>query len=485
MTGFFERLNALAIQNPQQAAMAEEGLRTSYGELADAIRGMDPWLRERGLAPGATVGLQDANSVAMAVTLLGCAAAGMRILLLDSSLKPAEAHEHLKRAGAAALLASGCPLPPGADIPALAAPSLDTLRTLAAALPREVLAAAGSAANNGAFLLLSSGTTGLPKIVVRTAAQAEAAVSIFAAGLPLHAGDRVLGVLPLCHSFGLLYMLLTTLNAGASLHFQSFSPRATARAVAADGITVMPATPFMFRLLAQTEFSAPPDFSAVRMAISAGSALPRSVARQFRTAFGVDIIQSYGSTESGPIAFGTMGDETAEPGRVGRPYPGVLIGFSGQGAPAAADVAGQPVTAESPAAAEGYLNNPEATAAVFERRTVRTGDLGRLAADGSLIILGRERPMLNVAGKKVAPAEVEACLRLHPRVHDVLVTGEATEDGAQKIVAMIVPSGAVTAMELREHVTQRLAHYKAPREIRFLENLSSGPMGKVALGRHA
>ena len=62
--------------------------------------------------------------------------------------------------------------------------------------------------------------------------------------------------------------------------------------------------------------------------------------------------------------------------------------------------------------------------------------------------------------------------------------GEATEDGAQKIVALVVPSGAVTAMELREHVTQRLAHHKAPREIRFVENLSSGPMGKTTLGGH-
>jgi acyl-coenzyme A synthetase/AMP-(fatty) acid ligase len=115
---------------------------------------------------------------------------------------------------------------------------------------------------------------------------------------------------------------------------------------------------------------------------------------------------------------------------------------------------------------------------VFKGGRVFTGDVGRIDEAGHLFILGRARPMLNVAGKKVSPAEVEACLRTHPRVAEVLVVGAEAARADQKVQAFVVPAGSVTAQELTDFCRQRLADFKVPRQIVFVEDLSRGAMGK-------
>jgi long-chain acyl-CoA synthetase len=139
------------------------------------------------------------------------------------------------------------------------------------------------------------------------------------------------------------------------------------------------------------------------------------------------------------------------------------------------------IAVRSPANAVGYLNDPEISETVFRNGAVYTGDVGYRSPEGDIFVLGRERPMLNVAGKKVAPAEVEACLRTHPCVADVAIIGIPAPGGDQKIKAVIVKSGPVTDLEIRQFCAERLADFKIPREISFEENLSRGPMGKTKL----
>ncbi len=163
---------------------------------------------------------------------------------------------------------------------------------------------------------------------------------------------------------------------------------------------------------------------------------------------------------------------------MGKPLPEVAVSLRDDaGAPVAAGAEGT-IWVRCPGAAGEYLHDPEATAATFRQGWVVTGDLGRMDEAGNLFILGRKRPLVSIAGKKVAPAEVEACLRSHPAVADVVVRGGGDSAGGEYIEARVVRAGEVAAGELRDFCAARLADFKVPRRIEFVSNLSRGPLGK-------
>ena len=126
----------------------------------------------------------------------------------------------------------------------------------------------------------------------------------------------------------------------------------------------------------------------------------------------------------------------------------------------------------------GYLNEPEATSRVFHDGFVLTGDLGSLSADGNLFVLGRLKPMISVAGKKVAPAEVEACLRLHPAVAEAQVFGSSAPDGGERVSARIVPVGEPDELEIRRFLATQLADFKIPSEFVFARSSRRGALAK-------
>ncbi len=441
----------------------------SFRDLAAACRSVATRLAAARIHPGDRVALRLPNSPEFVAALLGALHRGAQVLLVDPKVKETELRPVCRRVGIAALLTgdeadSDCPTIP---IPPLA--------ELLDADDRE--AAAGDHGESGAFLLMSSGTTGTPKVVVRTVAQAAAAVDIFRRTVPYRSDDRILATLPMVHSFGLLNVLLTGLSAGAAIYLNRFSPRPTAAAIVANRITVLPGTPFLFRMLAETGFRTAPDFSSVRLAISAGSALSPAIAALFEDKFGVSILQSYGSTESGPVAVGDAAASAAKAnGNVGRPYAGVKIEIRDDASKPVAERREGLVAATSPALASGYLEDPQATAEVFVKGYVLTGDIGYLQ-DGELHILGRKRRLISVAGKKVAPAEVEACLRAHPAVADVVVSG-VQAGRSERIQAVVVRAQPVSVQELRTHCSESLAAFKTPHIIEFAANLSQGIMGK-------
>ncbi len=300
---------------------------------------------------------------------------------------------------------------------------------------------------------------------------------IHAAGLGYGPDDRTLAVLPFCHSFGLGNVLLGTLSRGGTLFLEAFSPRSTAATIQRERITVLPGTPFMFRVLAQTAFRRRPDFSSVRCAVSAGSALSPAIAAGFAETFGVRIAQCYGTTETGPVTLARSVHDVPA-GWLGRPEPGVEVQIlDDAGRPVDQGLSGQ-VAVLSPANATGYLDEPELTAAKFRDGRFLTGDVGRVEADGDLFVTGRAKRMVSVDGKKVSPAEVEACLRGHPRVAEALVLPGGDRHESEWVKALVVPLGEVTAMDLREHCARGLAAYKVPRQIVFVDDLSAGPMQK-------
>lgn len=466
----FAELCEEAHRRSSSPAVIEGGGVTSWGDVLGGVRATAELLRQAGLRPGDCLAVQIPNSLAAVVSILACIHERLLCLPLDAGLKTAEAESCFQRAGARGVIR-------------LAAESERDVRLPGSVLV-PVVTASGAVCRKdgeGGFLLLSSGTSGTPKLVHRTLPQTAAALGIFRGRIPLDASDRILASLPFCHSFGLLFVLLSAVRAGAALCVDAFSPRSTLRGVERERITVLPGSPFMFRLMAQTEFKESPDLQSVRLAVSAGSALPASVSDAFLHAFGVEIAQSYGTTETGPAALGLLHERRHIPGWVGRPYNEVDIRCPRlDTVPPDVSACGA-VVVQSPANAAGYFDDSEATARTFTADGVRTGDIGYRNGDGSLFVLGRERPMINVAGKKVAPAEVEACLRAHPSVADVVVAAACGAVGDQIVRATLVTRGALSAGALREYCAARLADYKIPREFVFSERLEGGVMGKARI----
>jgi long-chain acyl-CoA synthetase len=465
---------------PDKPALVQGGRVVTYRQWLQAADALARQLLDGGLGPGRTVATQMGNSIECAIALAAVTRTGASNLVLDPALKAVEVSRYCQRTGASAVLwpsaaAGGMP---SLGLPLFAVPAFETLLPEARGSQAALLADAPPASDWNVFLLLSSGTSGPPKIVPKTAAQAEAAVQVFRGTLPYRDTDRVLGVLPFFHSFGLFNVLLASMAAGATLVLERFSPRETADAVERHSITVLPVTPLMLRLLCETEFHARPDFSSVRLAVSAGSALSQGVVRGMREKFGVGIAQSYGTTESGPIALARPEHPIDKPGWVGTLYAGLTVEIRDPSrAPLGPNRQGE-IAVKSPANASGYLDGPEASAEAFRGEWVLTGDVGYKDDAGHLYALGRKRRMVNVAGKKVSPAEVEACLRSHPSVGEALVFGEPTSNGTERVKAMVVLTGQASERQIQEYCAARLADFKIPRQIVFVEDLAGGPMGK-------
>ena len=476
-----ELLTRSASSFPARPALVEGDRVLTYRQMLDVVQAVEAYLRDRGVGSGGAVALQVPNSIEFVIALFAVGRLGAAALLLDPTLKAGEVDRHCMRAGATAIL---CRSTGGNEIEdgglrRYSVPPMDVLCEWAARTTGHPQADRPPRhAQQNVLLFLSSGTMGPPKIVPKTAAQAQAALQIFCATLPYCQEDRVLASLPFFHSFGQFNVLLATLAAGATLHVEPFSPRRTAAAIERDRITVLPATPFMFRLLTETEFQQAPDFSSVRLAISAGSALSAGIARRFEEKFAVPIAQSYGTTETGPVTVALPAERVDEPGWVGRPYSDVRVEIWGPSGNVLEPGREGEIAVRSRANASCYLDGPAASALTFRQGYVLTGDIGCLNEAEHLLVLGRKKPMLNVAGKKVSPSEVEACLRGHPSVAEVLVVGTALPDGDERVKALVVPAGQVTAVELQEFCGSRLADFKVPRQIVFVENLSRGPMGK-------
>ena len=476
----WESLARTANAFPEKPAMVEEGLTLTYAELLRATTAMVTLLRREGLRPADTAAIQVPHSIDGAVAVLAVIRIGATVLVLDPSLKQQEVARCCAKAGAGLYIGGRDEQvvpPPDGGVRRVVVPEAATL--IGEARPSADLQALRAGANPGesSYLLLSSGTTGPPKLVHRPPGAMEAAARIHSSRFGYGPADRTLAMLPFCHSFGLGNVLLGTLAFGGTLVLAPFSPRQTAAMVERERITVLPATPFMFHMLADTVFHKRPDFSSVRLAAAAGSALSPAIAAKFGERFGVGISESYGATETGPVSL--AGPElSAVAGCLGKPYAGVEVQIwdasearLGPGEP------GQ-IVVKSPAAASSYLGEPEASAAKFRRGFVLTGDSGYLDEAGNLFVTGRMKPMVSVGGKKVSPAEVEACLRSHPRVAEALVVAGGGEDGTEWVKALVVALGEVTAAELRAHCAERLAAFKVPREVVFVDSLASGLMHK-------
>jgi acyl-CoA synthetase (AMP-forming)/AMP-acid ligase II len=344
-----------------------------------------------------------------------------------------------------------------ADAPLLDAAELYARAEGATPAPR---AAEGAV---GATVLFTSGTTGLPRGCRRTAAQETARVRELTATYGLSAADVHLIVCPLAHSAPGILQRAGRAAGARTVLASRFEAEATWQAIAAHRVTVLFLVPTQVERLLGAPVG---DVSSLRAVIVAGAPFPRATRRRFEAVLGEGRLwEFYGASETGTIAVLPPGEDPGEEGCVGRPPPGVEVELR-QGE----------VFVRSEAVADGYLGEPTRPREEF----FSVGDLARRDAAGRLVLVDRKHDLIITGGVNVIPAEVERALLAHPAVSGCVVAGVPDREWGERVVALVALRAALSAEELLAFARTRLAPFKRPKQILFVDaaNLPIGPTGK-------
>jgi acyl-CoA synthetase (AMP-forming)/AMP-acid ligase II len=334
--------------------------------------------------------------------------------------------------------------------------------------------------------MYSSGTTGLPKGARLTNHGLCHEIRIVAEAMGnWRPGDVNLVVMPQFHIAGSLWGVIG-FDAGArNIIMHDVDPAAILAHIADDRVSKILLVPAVILFVLQAPGCAETDFSSLEEVIYGASPITQDVLRRAQDVFGCNFAQVYGLTETtGAITHLPPADHDPARGLLlscGKPLPTVDIRVVGEdGAEVAVGTVGEVIT-RSPLNLEGYWNLPEATAAALKDGWFHTGDAGYLDADGYLFIHDRVKDMIITGGENVYPAEVESVLSDHPAVADVGVVGIPDETWGEAVKAFVVvaPEAAVTADDLMAHAAGRIAGFKVPKSVDFIDVLPRNPSGKI------
>ena len=454
------------------------GRRIAYGELSAAVDELAAWLVRRGLGTGQPIGVQAANEpavVAMLFAVWGIGAVAVPIAVRSTAEETAHLPENERaRVLDAEELRAVWTAP---DLP-LAPRLLRRGRRPAPRAPRP------PAADGLAVIAYTSGTTGTPKGVMLTHANLLWAMLACAQAR----GDRAETVgaclSPLSHVPVLVSHLLCRLLAGATaVLVEKFDVGATLDAVERFGVTDLTLIGGMvFDMLALGEIPTAVRRTVEKVSVG-GAPTPMEAKRALaRLLEGAELIEAYGQTESTNGVTMARGTSVFDrEGTVGRVNPHVVVAVRRpDGAPAAPGEEGE-IVVGGPTVMAGYHRERAATAGAIRGGWLHTGDIGRRDADGYFFLTGRVKDIIITGGENVSPAEVEAVLRGHPGVADVAVIGTPHPKWGEQVTAVVVrqPGAQLDGTALGDFAGARLAGFKRPRRVEFVDALPRNAANKV------
>ena len=459
---------------------------TTYGDLDERSRRVAGLLAERGVRAGDRVAMMLANIPDFAAVYYGVLRAGAVLVPMNPLLKAREVTHHLADSGATVIFTgamSTAEVLAGAATVDAQVVVVDSTFTemLSTAIP--VDAVVDRDGSDTAVILYTSGTTGTPKGAELTHGNLIRNAEVVAERLcRLTADDVIFGGLPLFHSFGQTCTLNAAVAAGACLVLlPRFDPVQALTIMATYRATVFAAVPTMYGALLAVPDRHSYDVSALRVCLSGGAALPVEVLREFDEAFGCQVLEGYGLSETSPVASFNHPDRERKAGSIGTPVEGVdMRVVDWEGNEVAPGEVGE-IAIRGHNVMKGYWRRPEATAAAIPDGWFRTGDLGRVDEDGYFFIVDRKKDMIIRGGYNVYPREIEEVLYEHPEVAEAAVIGVPDPLLGEEVAAVVAvrTDATVTVDELRAYVKARVAAYKYPRHVWFVDSLPKGATGKI------
>lgn len=424
---------------------SREVLRTFAQIEAEALEFARAELQ--GLAAGSVVAIQLGNHSSWLAVFLACLRQQLVALPLEGTISQHERQSALSVCRAAALITDES----GIAVRRLQAQHVDWGEHLPA------------------LLKLTSGTTAAPRAIRFRSPQLLADCVQICDTMGISSGDVNFGVIPVSHSYGFSNLLLPLITRGVPLVFsRDRMPRAVLDDLARTRATVFPGMPVFYQ--AFCEMPSPPPLPDLRLCISAGAPLVLELARKFHARFGHAIHSFYGSSECGGICYDAHA-RLEEPGFVGAPMRGVEVELMD------ADSSSSRIRVRSAAAADGYF--PEPDEEKLGGGFFAPDDLVTRTAAGFRLV-GRLSDVINVAGKKVNPAEVEAALVAFSGVREAVVFGRRSEMRNEEVAACIVADAAVAERELLEFCRQRLSGWQVPKRVYFLPEMPVNERGKIS-----
>jgi len=470
----------------RSALVVPGGPTISYGQLRDLVEETATALLARGVAPGDRVALVFPNGPEAILLFLATSLIGVSCPL-NPGYKEDEFRFYLEDTGARFLV-----VPPGEGAAARAAmpaggtvieAALDQAGGLSlshgAGKPAESFDGAGF--EDTALVLHTSGTTSRPKRVPLRHRNLVTSARNIISSYELSADDVSLCIMPLFHVHGLVASTLATLGSGGTVVVpRKFNPLGFRPLLEATRPTWFSASPTPHQLiLSRLQDRRPPGSERLRFIRSCSSALAPAQMQQMEDIFGIPVLEAYGMTEaSHQMSSNPLPPERRMPGSVGR-GTGVEIAILDEaGAELPAGASGE-VSVRGPNVIDGYENNPQANASSFTRGWFRTGDLGLLDDDGYLTLLSRIKELINRGGEKIAPREIDEALESHPSVSEAVSFGVPHPTWGEQVAAAIVVNEPVTEKELLRFCRSRLADFKVPSRLYFVDAIPKTPTGKI------
>jgi acyl-CoA synthetase (AMP-forming)/AMP-acid ligase II len=490
LTGYvFER----ATERADRPALVDgpTGRTLSYAQLAGAVRSVGAGLHARGFAKGDVFAMFSPNVPEFAVAFHGVISIGGVVSTINSLYTADEVALQLRDSGARLLLtvapfmdrASEAAKKAGIEEVFVlgdaddATPFADLLQT-GGELPDVEI----DPRRDLAVLPYSSGTTGLPKGVMLTHRNLVSNLCQIAPFDLIRDGDRVIGILPFFHIYGMVVILNAALYKGATVvTMPKFDLEPFLQTMQQHRINRAFVVPPTVLALAKHPAVEGFDLSAVELIVSGAAPLHVQMATACAERLGCAVIQGYGLTETSPVTNIIPGPEGNKAGSVGPLVPNtearVVDWSTGENLPPNED--GE-IWIRGPQVMAGYLNNPEATAGtVDEDGWLHTGDIGHADEDGFFFIVDRLKELIKYSGYQVAPAVLEAVLLTHPAIADAAVIPTADEEAGEVPKAFVVLRSDATPEEIMAFVADRVAPHEKVRGVEVIDQIPKSASGKI------
>ncbi len=448
-------------------AVVDGPLRLTFTEVVNRIRCAAGAFADLGVDKGDRIAVWAPNSAEWIIAAFGLLTAGGVLVPVNTRFRAGEAGDVIARSGARAVLVQKGFLDQAYIAPA-GIPVIDLKSDfLASGSPFE-RAAVGTDISD---IIFTSGTTGRPKGAMMNHGQTLRMYEEWATLADLREGDRYLQINPYFHTFGLKAGLVTSFLRGATmLPVAVFDVDAVVNLIDREGITMLPGPPTLYHSLLTVRDKA--KLSTLRAGVTGAADIPVELVRRIHSELPFQTLMTgYGLTEAGNVTLSRPGDSFEHVATTaGLPCEGVEVRIADDGE----------VLVRGYGVMQGYLDDPVATAdAIDADGWLHTGDLGNLDDAGRLRIVGRKKDMFIVGGFNAYPAEIEGFLMNHPAVAQAAVIGVPDERLGQVGKAFIVAKDAVSAEELIGWCRERMAGFKVPRSVQFLDALPLNATGKV------